>query len=406
MAMTRITFSASGAHFRPGFVLGEEASLSLDYGDGSTPLAGTFPAGEVLPENHVFQDAAAVHAVVLTVSPPTALTVVNLGFLGGDEGNSDRVRDLSDLPLLPFLPPTRPDPFINEETAILDYAGTVTSIEGLSSAVSLIAFCCEWQPIEELDLSGCTALLTLEAYQSHIETMSLQNCTSLRRCCIEATGARYSWRMVNGIRIENESMDLSDCPDLRDIRGSADNHTQVWLHPDALNTLWHFCKWGNPRLTTIKIGNEAPGKMDVRRFRALRELWINSSPFLGDLIINNGTTSSIWGDRTGITSIDFSGQTQIGYVVLTNNDIDSINIDGCSGLVGLEGSNCGFTQAQVDYILATLDSFNRIDVYGHYRIMLADDEGSANRNAEPSATGLAHAEALRTRGWTITFNGD
>jgi hypothetical protein len=171
---------------------------------------------------------------------------------------------------------------------------------------------------------------------------------------------------------------------LRDIRGSADDHDLLKLHPGALGTLWHLCKWGNPHFTHVQIGDEAPGKLDPRRFAALRQIWLGGSPVLADLVINNGVPDSVWGNECGITSIDCRGQTQLRVLQAAYDPVTSIDITGCTALYELSLTsgllseanresltatvetlsglrivtlNCGFSQEQVDRILSAFNSF-------------------------------------------------
>jgi hypothetical protein len=398
-----IVIAVSGSHFRPAMELSAAAAVSVDYGDGSPAFSINAGAGPLLLSDYAFADGPGPHEAILRVTPWTALAVLNLGFRGGDGGNGSWERELSDLPEFRFHPSFETvDWSEDEEATVIDYVGSVTAVSGLSAAPNLVAFCCEFQPITVLDLSGCANLLSLEGYLSDIQSTNFQGCVSLRRSCLESTGARANWRVENGVRTDDEVLDLRDCPDLRDIRGSGDDHTMLYLNPGALDTLWHLCKMGNGRMQSLKIGDEAPGKLDVQRFTALLQCWIQGSPVIESLIIDNGVTDDVDAARCGITLVDVSGQTQLRILLLSGNGIESINLNGCSGLQTLDLGDCGLDRDQVDSVLAVMDGFgSEPDDPAYCGIFLAYEGGDAP-NAAPSAAGFAHAAALRGRGWTVT----
>lgn len=399
--LSYITVTVEGGLFRPAMEFSSSAQVTIEYNDGTTPLSMAVTQGSKLFDIHTFATSIKNHQVQINVTPWSALTVLNLGFRGGDGGNGTWERDMSDLPYIQFHPTFEAIPasdiWNGDRDIILNYVGKVTAIEGLSTAPNLMAVCCEFQPIEEIDLSGCSNLLTLEGYFSSIKKANFEGCTALHRCCLESTGAQYSWRMENGSRIETETLDLRDCSALRDIRGTGDNHTMTRLHPNALTTLWHFCKMGNTRMNTIQIGDEAPAALAVNRFTNLVQCWISYSPVIEELTISNNVTNSIWMPGCGVKTVDIHNQTQLGDVELNGNPITSININGCAGFIIFRVNNCGLSQTLVDYILATLDELN----------LSTDNEYNAidlgGNNAIPSATGMAHAQALISRGWNVTI---
>ena len=430
-----ITFTVEGNIFQPKLEFYSPASITIDYNDGSiVNVNGS--AGIWLPENHTYADGVVVHNPTLFVSPWSALKVINLGYRATDGGNDTAGNGLD----LIELHPTEPNNGGAEWSLwIQSHVGTVTAITGLSSAPELYALCFDNQNIDEIDLSGCTKLKTLEAYSSKIKKTNFTGCTNLVRCSIEDTGARYSWRFIGGSRVEEPSLDLSDCIGLRDIRGSADDHDILKLNPGALGTLWHLCKWGNPHFTHVQIGSESPQKLDVSRFTALTQLWVGGSPVIGDLVINNGTTYSVWGNNCGITSVDCHDQTQLRQLQLSGDPITSINITGCSNLNELTldsnllseanintfvstietiGSlrilrlNCGLTQNQIDRILTAFNNLSVTDTIYSWESFVLDLSGA--NNAFPSSAGIIQATSLGAKEltaidgnimhWTVTVN--
>ena len=398
-----IVIDVASGFFKPAMEFSADAEVTVDYGDGTLPVTFSAGSGPVSPDTYLFADGASLHQVRILVDPWEALSVINLGFRGGDGGNGDDERLLSDLPYIEFHPSFDeiPDDDADEpKDVVLDNVGTVTAIENLSVAAGLTALCCEYQPIEVLDLSDCGNILTLEAYFSSITTTNFQGCVSLRRCCLEATGAMYNWRVEDGDRIDDEVLDLRDCSDLRDIRGTGDDHVMMYLHPDAVAKLWHLCKTYNSRLTEVKIGDEEPAKLDIRRFTNLIQCWLSYSPVIEDAAATDANASlySVWLSGCGVQTLDIENQTQIRYVDIDDNPLTDVNIRGCANLIVLKMHDCGLPEAMVDGILEDLDE------------SLGDDPASDNlitldgTNDPPSAAGLVHAEAMRSRGWNISIN--
>jgi hypothetical protein len=393
-----IAVTVSGTLFRPAFEFGRAAALTIDYGDGGAPAALGVPAGVFPCAPHTYVDGVASHTVTITVSPWSALTVVNVGFRGGDGGNGDWERSMSRLPYVAFHPTFDAVPAsADEAAAVYDYVGTVTGISGLAAAPNLIAVCCEYQPLESLDLSGCRRLLTLEGFLSEIKAASFQDCVSLRRCCLESTGAHLNWRVENGVRVEDEVLDLSDCPDLYDIRGTGDDHTMLRLNPEALGRLWHLCKMGNGRLQSVRIGGEAPQKLDVTRFTNLVQCWIAGSPVIGALVITNGRTDSVWANDCGITAVAVRDQTQLHEIIMSRNPLTGIDVTGATGLERIELEDCRLTAGQIHSLLHALVAADRPVSPGNFWVNVGGD-----LNAVPDANGLADAGTLSGRGWTVT----
>ena len=437
-----IVITVSSSFFRPAMEFTSDAMVTIDYGDGTPaaeiPVTGV-AAGTGL--NHVFNsytfaDTQSAHNVNIVVRPWSALKVLNLGFRAADGGNDASGNGLD---LIALHPSDSNTGGLDWTEWIRSQVGTVTAVSGLSAATDLYAVCCDHQALTEIDLSGCGKLKTLEAYSAQIKKTNFAGCTSLVRCSIENTGARYSWRIIGGKRVEDASLDLADCGALRDIRGSADDHDMLKLNPGALGTLWHLCKWGNPHFTQVKIGSEAPGKLDPGRFTVLRQLWVGGSPMLGNLVISNGLTDSIWGNNCGITSVDCRGQTQLRTLQMWGDPVTSIDITGCVNLFELSFNSvlisdankdnfvstvetlnglrivnidCGLSQAQVDRILSAFNGFAvPANVYSWDSFVL---DLSGPNNSSPSGAGLAAASALRAKNipvedgsvkhWTVTVN--
>jgi hypothetical protein len=182
------------------------------------------------------------------------------------------------------------------------------------------------------------------------------------------------------------SLDLSQSPLLEDLRGAVQTSASYHINWGATGThSWHVCIRDNPQFT---------GDLPLPQLTAVSQLWIWGMGLSGTLTPNSNFLTSVLAHYNNYTSANFSGRFAAGtnaQLQMDHNQLTSINIDNCPGLSWVILQNNNFNQAAVDYILATLDSYNT-------------NNGTLNIavNSVPSATGITHANNLTARGWTIT----
>ena len=104
----------------------------------------------------------------------------------------------------------------------------------------------------ELDLRELTALKFVELFQcQNLATLRLGSHPVLERLCVEDCNL--------------DSLDLSGCAALEDLRGALNNYTSInW--GSIGQSLWHICIRDNPQIT-VNIP-------DLTQFPVLRELLI------------------------------------------------------------------------------------------------------------------------------------
>ena len=126
--------------------------------------------------------------------------------------------------------------------------------------------------------------------------------------------------------------------------------------------------------------------LDLSGFVDINTLYVQASPNLTTITYNTGVIQGgIFGARdTAISSIP------IGTIILSTN---------------VDVSKCGFTESEVDSVLATLLA----NVYPN-GVLLIGNSGfgfygaGSNNNAAPSAAGITDINTLATtHGWTITY---
>lgn len=217
----------------------------------------------------------------------------------------------------------------------------VTAVDGLSGLTGLVRFCAAHCPIENrLNFSGCTSLEYIECFQANVQAVTLADCNSLIRLCLE------NCRVAGGA---NE-IDLNPVrTTLRDLRGAdqrgvpAGTILSFTTLTAPLDQVYHFCVRDQP------IAN-APG---LGSLPAIEEYWC-------------------W--DTGQST----AETPISPVARSFPLYDN-----------------SFDQASVDRILIGLRDNSTAGAYS-----LVDLRGSAT----PSSVGLTAAADLRSRGWTVTHD--
>ena len=202
--------------------------------------------------------------------------------------------------------------------------------------------------------------------------------------------------------------DFSSCTNFSDMFTECTSLEEVdlsnWTFGDSPNDFSLFAGLC-PSLTTISLSGWSTVKVSslFRAFRGVPSSEIDLSVF----------------DTTSCTTIQevVRGCTNITTVDISNWDLSSCTtiasaFFGCSSLTSVVGAeslsslplftgpncfdNCALDQASVDSILAAFEATP------HSGRAVGISGGT---NATPSALGQASADALRSRGWTVTLNG-
>jgi hypothetical protein len=280
----------------------------------------------------------------LRVTPWSALLGLVVGYDGGDGGELGAEYELAQQ--------------------------NVTLVEGLGNASGLQFFAASNNPVTSLDFANCAALETVECLScTSLQSVGLSGAASLIRLCIEACAV--------------QSLDLSDCVALEDIRAGTNGIDGITWGTIGAN-IRHLCMWGN---TNVSLP-------DVSRFVALEELLMWDSNLSGALTFDGGRLASLDMHGNQITSVDVSCgylDGASGVLNVSGNQLAALDVSNSSEILNLDASNNLLDEAAVDGVLATMDAYGTsngtIDLSG---------------NAIPSAAGLASVASLESRGWTVT----
>jgi hypothetical protein len=356
-----ITFTTTGPTFRAILTVTGSPIIAWNFGDGQTSSgADTGPI--------TFTSGAATRQNTLTVNPWSALIAINVGYNGEDDG---------------AWPVTAPATLAQQN---------VTAISGLQTAASLVTLSASHNPLTSLDVSNMTTLRDVECYYCPLTSFTLANNTGLKRLGIERAG---SGSPQAGL----VSLDLSQTPNLHDLRQAGDNTLASlnWGSAAAHSTLLHYC---------VRDDTELPASRDMSGFSALREVFDYNTGHSGSFVNHSGNLGFVYAYSNALTSVNvsngfpnplptcFTGAGGVcGDLDVHQNQLTSLNIANSPGIKRLYAQQNNLGQTAVDSVLATLDGFGT-----------SGGTVDLSSNTGPSATGLTHKAALEARGWTVTVD--
>jgi hypothetical protein len=329
-----ITFTHTGSSFAPVIVVDGTPEILWTFADGTTSTSAT-PSIDF--------GTAATRQTTLQVTPWSAVVRINVGY-AADDGGDDSIE------------------LVTQQN--------VTAIDGLCLvAPTLQHICLSRNPITWLDLGNFRALTTVEAYAAGLEGINLQGCYSLDRLEVE--------------QCDLTMLDVSECPQLGDLRASG-NPNLMDIHFGNIGAdLWHLCAGTNPSMfPTYPTG----------RFPILRDLYAQGSNQSGELKGIGTSWFSVRATDNNYTSADFTGcfRQSGGTLRLYNNDLTSLTLAGCTGLTTIEAQNNDLSPEAVTAVLRDLDENGA----GNGTVNLTG-------NSAPSAGGAAYIASLEGKGWSV-----
>jgi hypothetical protein len=219
-----------------------------------------------------------------------------------------------------------------------------------------------------LDLREFTALKFVElAFCHNLDTLKLGSNPVLERLLV--------------IDCDLDSLDISGCPALKELRGALNDLTSInW--GSIGQSLWHICIRDNPQII-----DNIPA---LTQFPVLSELFVQNTNQTGAFVCHSSAILLILASYNHYTSADISDCPRLQMLLLSGNPLNSLNIGTANNLIQVDLKDCGLTESQTDYVLQTLDEAG-----------LSNGYLELTGNAAPSAEGLVNSDSLKGRGWTI-----
>ncbi|NTW89628.1 MAG: hypothetical protein HGB37_01810 [Candidatus Moranbacteria bacterium] len=338
-----VVFHTTGATFSPILTVADGAVIEWTFHDGTTSNSASPTKAYGSTGNRENR---------LTVTPWSALTEVNIGYDGGDDG-------------------TLPNPHLVQQN--------VTAVDGMEyMAPYLRVWASSQNPIASLDFSDFISLRTIECFLcQQMTSVDLSNTPSLVRANFEDNNL--------------QSLNLSESPALEDLRGANNGYTEI-VWGDTGDNVWHICTRDNPQLNV--------NFPDMSRYPLLEELWIWNDNQTGTLAPTSSALRSVQAFDNHYTAADFSGLFPSGRAAEVNvsgNDLTHLDVSDNPGLMWLYAQDNDLDQATVDAVLHDLATVPN----GHNSGVL-----DLTGNAEPSFSGLDDVSILEARGWTVSVDGD
>jgi hypothetical protein len=324
-----------GAIFSPSIEIAGNPIVEWTFNDGSTSLS-TSPS-----KDYGSQD---IRHNFLKVTPWSALIGINLGYDASDGGYGGF-------------------------TSVANQ--NILAIKNLSLAKNNLQYlCASYSPIAELDLRGFSALKFAELYFCHnLASLKLDNNPLLERLCIEECNV--------------DSLNLSGCPALKDIRGAQNRFTSInWGSSGA--AFVHICVRSNPQFVV--------NLPDLTQFPVLKELLIWDDSQTGPFICHNSVIEDIEAYDNHYTSADINGCTALKQLLMSGNHLESLNLGTADVLKEIDLKDCFLPESIVDYVLSTI--IDAEEFSGTLEL---------TGNAPPSSVGIVNRESLISRGWTVNI---
>lgn len=337
-----IIFHSSSSTFAPLITIEGDAQILWTFDDGTTSTA-------VNPVKHYGSEG--LRKNTLKVTPWSAVIGINIGYDASDGGSTS----------IPFVSSIK--------------ASKVENLELVAPSLKL--WCSSYSLLDTMIFDNFINLETIESYLAlYLKHISLKNTPKLKRINVEDNNL--------------QSLDLSECVSLEDLRGSLNAFEEIIFPVGSLIKAWHLCARDNPQITNPYLYS------DLSNFNYISELLIWNSSQKGKLKINYTLSDSVYIDasKNNYSSIDFTGslQNENGWakINLRENEITSINLAGCSQIKYLNLYINNLSSDSVDKVLKQLDEFGTTNGFVDLR-----------GNAHPTSFGFSYAKNLEEKGWIV-----
>lgn len=336
-----IVFTSEGSSFSPVIIVEGDPLIEWIWDDGTS-------SQESSPTKDYGSEGQRKNK--LRVDPWSSLVRVNIGYDGGDGGSSliEHVNDQN-----------------------------VSSVENLNLAAPYLRqWCSSYNKLSELDFRDFINIDTIECFKSAtLEQVVLDNTPKLQRACFEDC--------------DLISLDLSDCVELRDLRGAMNSYQTINFGSIGAD-IWHICIRENRQIEENLFS-------DMTNFPNIRELFIWHDNQSGDLVIPSTGTSggvNIQAYGNSYEKVDLRGalrdNTWNARINLSENNISEIYLEGCQQITYLDLSDNNLDMTQVDSVLAMIDNFGLSNGYLDLR-----------GNFSPSENSSSIISSLESRFWTV-----
>lgn len=367
---------SGGTAFAPMIEIDDGATATWYFSGDHTSAAGT----------ELSKSYTGTLLATLVVTPWTALKTINIGYDGSDGGTLGSTYNLAQQ--------------------------DVVSVQNLELAKSSLQIWCSSynEGLETLDFTDFASLETMESYFADADvglvSIGLSGTSALKRLCVENN--------------QLESLDLSDCVSLEDLRGALNDYTSITF-PSSTSNIKHICirendlssSWSLPALSTLpsleelyiwnagrtgtlSVGSENENLKEIlAQNNSYDALEITTESFQSECTINllyNDIASAVLSGARNLVELNLSHNT------LTELNLSALyHVEGTAGSATLERLNASYnslTSEAIEAILAFLDEYGPLS--GTRSVDLSGNAGSL------SSAAASYAASLANKGWTVT----
>ena len=239
---------------------------------------------------------------------------------------------------------------------------TLPAQESESQPPRILGLFCDNCGLTELDVSGCTALKTLECYSNQLTSLDVSGCTALTSLdcydnpliSLDVSNCISLWFLSGLVQ------KYSDVPTLTTLNASGSgifNIGDIFAHLPALSNLnLKNCA----RLGTLEIkgtNNPELTSLDISGCTSLYSLHVNGVNIQSLDVSSCTNLQSVSFSETSLTSLDISGRTALTRLVCTDNPLTSLDVSGCTALEYLSCRNNQLTSLDVSGCIALTDLY-------------------------------------------------
>ena len=363
-----VTMTVEGTVFQPILELSEGSDSTVEWVDETDSVLATGLAPTI-----TFPDATS-REVKLVVSQPSDVVTLNLGFHEGQDAGKESLPSS-------YRHPTQPVTSIANLQNLNELRRFMAARTGGGVDPSYTAYN---GPLLSgyLDFTGMNTIEYIETYRSEVSSVALQGCTSLIRLCLEGV-ALSSPLDLNPVR-----------HNLRDLRAAVQQTGSLTIAPldGPLESLWHFCTRDQPLY----------GFPGVENLPVVEQLWVWSNYLvMEELHLQSTVLDSVLLSSTGVstnqvTYLNFENavwQDLSGLLRADSCYVEAVSLTGMTPIGRISLMDNSLNPTMLDHILETVESWGT-----------SGGTLSLEGNAAPSSSGVAAANLLISRGWTVTYD--
>jgi len=244
----------------------------------------------------------------------------------------------------------------------------------LSGCTALVSLRCSKNMIGSIDVSGCPLLEELYCTNTGLERINLDGCHSLRYLYVSynnLSDINIGWsKTLNRLDVRNcqlKELDLSQCVSLKNFACNNNRISRLEM-PHRQNLIDVFCYENelktldvsdSPLLNILNCGDNEISELNVKGCPRLSWIYCYNNRLTSlDISDQKDVLSNFYCYSNRITQLDMSAHRLISELHCSDNGMTRLNVTGCRNLRWLY---CSHNQLEELDFTGTTDVFERLD---------------------------------------------